>query len=67
MAQQSIAAHEKALSKYQSGNWQEAKQLFTTILEQEGHALHRVYLQRMEELNFQSPPGWNGVYTHTSK
>lgn len=63
----SIATHEEALSKYQSGDWQQARKLFTTILEQSGNPLHQVYLKRMEESDFHSPASWNGVYTHTSK
>lgn len=64
---QSIANHEKALVEYQSGNWLQATQLFTAILQQTNHTLHRVYLQRMEASDFQQPDDWEGIYTHTSK
>lgn len=64
---QCIVSHEEALNEYQSGNWQLASQLFTTLLERADNPLQHVYLKRMGSSDFQSPPDWDGVYTHTSK
>lgn len=64
---QRVTNHEKALAEYESGNWQLASQLFAETLEPADRALHDIYLKRMEQLGFQTPVNWDGIYSHTSK
>ncbi|HIO92270.1 MAG TPA: adenylate/guanylate cyclase domain-containing protein [Leucothrix mucor] len=65
--EQQIAAHNKALAAYLSGDWQAAQRQILIILENAKEPLYQVYLQRMRSLNLQAPADWDGVFTHTSK
>lgn len=64
----SLADYEKALSLYRGQAWQQARQLFENLAEQQDELLYNVYLDRIKRFR-QEPPGadWDGVFDHLSK
>jgi adenylate cyclase len=62
-----IAAHNNALNEYLIGNWQQAYKQFTRLSEQYKDPLHKIYLQRMQQMDLIAPNDWDGIFTHTRK
>ncbi|MCK5896620.1 MAG: adenylate/guanylate cyclase domain-containing protein [Cocleimonas sp.] len=64
---QQINAHHDALEAYLTGDWQQAYQHFTELVERYNDPLHQTYLQRMQQMKLTPPDDWDGIFTHTNK
>jgi adenylate cyclase len=60
---------EVALSAYRDQRWMEARELFTSLQEENPDSfLYQLYLDRIEQCELEPPPeDWDGVFIFTSK
>jgi adenylate cyclase len=59
---------EQAYDNFRGQQWDQARDLFRRLEQKTGHAVYRIYQDRVEHYRA-NPPGeqWDGVYTHVTK
>jgi adenylate cyclase len=67
-AKREAAEFETAFARYQAQDWDAAESALRGLDARSPRALHRVYLDRIARFRTEPPPpGWDGVYVHTTK
>lgn len=64
-----LEQHEAGLNAYKAKQWQQAKEIFTSLLQQQPDAhIYKLYLNRISELEHRTlPDEWDGVYERREK
>jgi len=67
--QQELARYADALALYRAQQWAQAAQAFASLLQSDpGAVLYQIYAGRIAHFSDnRPPPGWDGVYTFTTK
>lgn len=63
-----LRAYRDALMAYRKQAWNEAQKQFLQLQKTQDLKIYQIYLERIEIFKRMPPgPGWDGVFTHTSK